>query len=224
VDHLVGAITAPVRTFESISRHPTWRLALVLLALLGAIAVWIGYGKVEPGDFMAYLEASGRPLPPSFDAEQALRFARVFGVTAAVIFAPLMYLALAGIFLWLLRMMGAELDYRRSLAVTTHGMLPFAVASIVGLAIATTREEIAMRDVEGGAWIPSHLGVFAGDDAGNLARAALSSVDLFSVWCIVLLGLGYAIVGRVGRSKAFTAVGIVWGIGILVKLGLAALR
>jgi hypothetical protein len=186
--------------------------------------VWAGYSKVETGDFLAYLESMGRPLPAGADGEQILGFTRITSVVGAALFAPLVYLAVAGILLALLGMLGGELDFRRSLAVTVHGFLPFGLAAVGGLAIAATRQEISMRELEGGTLVPSHLGFLADAEAGPLLRAALSSADLFSVWCIVLLGLGYSIVARVPRAKAFGAVGAVWALGVAVKLGLAALR
>ena len=107
--------------------------------------------------------------------------------------------------------------------MTVHGFLPFGLAAICGLALATMRSEITMREIESGGLVPSHLGALIDAD-GAVARALLSSVDLFSVWCIALLGLGFAIAARLPRAKTYGAVAAVWGLGILIKLGLAALR
>jgi len=43
---------------------------------------------------------------------------------------------MAGIFLVLFRLVGSELTFRQSLATTLHGMLPFGVAAVVGIATA----------------------------------------------------------------------------------------
>lgn len=223
VENLIGALVSPRAAFTALAARPTWILALLLLAALGAAAIWAGYSKVEAGDFRGYLEEMGRPLPDSVSDEQLLGWTRVSSVVGAALFAPLTYLAVAGIFLFLVRMLGGELDYRRSLAVTVHGFLPFAVAAVCGLGISTVRSEISMREIESGGLVPSHLGALVDAD-GAVARALLSSLDLFSVWCIALLGLGFSIAARLPRSKAYGAVAAVWGLGILIKLGLAALR
>jgi hypothetical protein len=224
VDNLVGALVAPRAAFEAIARRPTWLLALCLLAALGAAVIWASYSKVEASGFRTYLEDMGRSLPDSVSDEQILGWTRVTSVVGAALFAPLTYLAVAGIFLGLLRMAGGELDFRKSLAVTVHGFLPFAVAAVVGLVMATFRTEITMQEIESGALVPSHLGFLAGPGVGAVTRALLTSVDLFSAWCIALLGLGYAIVARVPKGKAFGVVAAVWGLGILIKVVLAALR
>lgn len=223
VENLVGALASPRAAFEAIARRPTWVAALVLLALLGTVGVWAAYSKVDAGEFRTYVESSGRKLPDSVSDEQILKWTRVSSVLGAAIFAPLTYLAVAGIFLFLMRMSGAALDFRRSLAVTVHGFLPFGVAAILGLALSTLRTEVSMREIESGALVPSHLGALVSAD-GAVGRAILSSLDLFSVWCVLLLGMGFSIVARLPRAKAYLAVGAVWSLGILLKLALAALR
>jgi len=224
LDHLVGAIASPAKTFASIDRRPTWLLALVLLALLGAAAVWSLYSKVDASEFMSYLEARGQALPPSVSGEQILGWTRVSSVVGAAIFGPVTYVAVAGLFLMLFRMGGGTLDFKRSLSVTVHGFLPFGIAALVGLGLAAVRETISMREIESGGLVPSNLAAFLGEDAGAVVRAVASSVDLFSVWCIVLLAMGFSTVAKVGRGKAYGFVGIVWGVGILLKVAIAALR
>lgn len=223
IENVVGAVVSPRATFAAIATRPTWVLALLLLAALGAAAIWAGYSKVEAGDFRRYLESMGKSLPDTVSDEQILGWTRVTSVVGAALFAPLFYLAVAGIFLFLVRMLGGTLDFRGSLSVTVHGFLPFGVAAILGLGLATLRTEITMREIESGGLVPSHLGALIDADS-SVVRALLSSVDLFSAWCIALLGLGLAVAGRLPRPKAWGAVGAVWVLGVLIKVAMAALR
>lgn len=223
IENLVGALVSPRTAFAAIARRPTWIVALLLLAALGAVAIWSGYAKVDAAEFRSYLESMGRKLPDGVSDQQILAWTRVSSVVGAALFAPLTYLAVAGIFLFLMRMLGGELDFRRSLAVTVHGFLPFGVAAICGLALATLRESVTMRELESGGLVPSHLGALIEAD-GAIARALLSSLDLFSVWCIALLVLGFTTVTGLPRSKSLGAVAAVWLLGVLIKLSLAALR
>jgi len=225
VENLVGALVSPRATFQALALRPTWVLALVLLTALGAAVIWASYAKVDAGGFRSYLEAAGRPSPAGVSDEQFLGWTRVSSVVAAAIFGPVTYLAVAGILLGLVRMAGGALDFRRSLAVTAHGFLPFGVAAVVGLAMATFRAEITMEQIEAGALVPSHLAALLGSaEVGAVGRALLTSADLFSVWCIALLSLGYATVARLSRGRALAVVASVWALGILIKVLLAALR
>ena len=54
--------------------------------------------------------------------------------------------------------------------------------------------------------------------------ALLSSLDLFTIWVIVLLVIGFAYVARISKTKAAIAVVSLWFLIILFKLVPAALQ
>ncbi len=55
-----------------------------------------------------------------------------------------------------------------------------------------------------------------------MLKALLSSVDVFSIWTIVLLAIGFRIVGKVSNAVAWGTVLAIWGLGILIKVGMTA--
>ncbi len=224
--NLWAVLTEPARGFANVAARPTFALALILLVLLGVAAVWTGFSKLDAQDVIRGLEEQGRQLPPSAaaDPERLMNLMRWSSVAGAALFAPLLYLALAGIFLVSFRLLGSELTYRQSLATTVHGMLPMAVAAGIGIVVGLFREGVSMRELESGGLVMSHLGFLAGDDASAVTRALLTSVDLFSIWCLFLLALGFRLVAKVGRGKATATVTTVWLVGVAVKVLLAMLR
>ena len=215
---------SPRAAFESIARRPVFLLVLAVLVLLGAAAVGIGFSKVSAEDYMRSLEEAGRPVPPQFsdDPDKMMSIVRAVALGSALLLQPVVYLALAGLFLVAFRLLGSEINYRRSLSVTLHGMLPMAVAAVAGIAIAYARGRISMEEVQGGSLVMSNLGLLAGEATSKAVRALLTSIDLFSAWSIALLALGYRIVGRVSAGAAWGTVGVLWLLGILIKVGLAA--
>lgn len=220
---LIQALVSPREAFTELAREPRTALALLVLVLLGVVAIHVAMTKVPAESFFASIEASGRELPQeaSDDPEKFLRAAIWMQTASAVIVGPALYLAMSGIFLVLFRMLGSELSFRQSLATTLHGMLPFAVAAIVGVAAALGRDEISLEELQWGGVVASHLGFLAGDDSSKAVRALLGSIDLFSIWCIALLAFGYRVVARVGAASAWAVVLTIWALGILIKLGLA---
>lgn len=224
--NLWAVLTEPERGFTSLAARPTFALALILLVLVGVAAVWVGFSKLDAQDVLRTLEEQGRELPPAAAAnpERLMSFMRWSSVAGAALFAPLLYLGLSGIFLVSFRLLGSEMTYRQSLATTVHGMLPMGVAGVLGILVGLFREGVTMRELESGGLVMSHLGFLAGEDASAVVRAALTSVDLFSIWCIFLLALGFRIVAKVGRSKAMATATTVWLVGVAVKLLLALLR
>lgn len=222
--NLIQALVAPKEAFAALARQPTTALALVVLVLLGVVAIHVAMSKVPPESLFASIEAGGQELPAEAkeNPERFLKIALWSQTAAAVVFGPALYLALAGVFLVIFRMLGSELTFRQSLATALHGMLPFGVAAVVGVLVSLGRDEISLEELQYGELVASNLGFLAGEDASKVTRALLTSVDLFSLWCIVLLATGYRIVARVGAGAAWAAVLTVWAVGIGLKLALAA--
>ena len=218
------ALVSPESAFRAIAARPVVALALILLVLAGALAVGIGFSKVSAEDYLRSIEDSGNEVPPQFreEPERMMGLVRWSSIAGALLFAPLVYFAVAGIFLVVFRLLGSEIDYRRSLSVTLHGLLPLGVAALVGIVIALAREHISLQELQGGGLVMSNLGFLAGEETSKAVRALLTSVDLFSAWSIGLLGLGYRIVARVSPGAAWSVVGVVWALGVALKVALAA--
>jgi len=57
---------------------------------------------------------------------------------------------------------------------------------------------------------------------GPFLHAVLQSVELFSIWSLVLLVIGYAITARVSRAKAGAFVVGAWLVYVVLKSALTA--
>ena len=53
--------------------------------------------------------------------------------------------------------------------------------------------------------------------------ALLASLDLFSLWVVVLLIVGFHLVARVSKAAAAGGVLVLWALFILIKVGWASL-
>lgn len=222
--NLVQALVSPREAFTALARRPTTALALVVLVALGAVAIYVAMSRVPAESLVASIEEGGSELPPDArdDPEKFLRMALWSQTAMAVVFGPALYVAVAAIFLVIFRLFGSDIAFRQSLAVTIHGMLPFGVAAVAGVAVALGRDEIGLEELRSGSLLASHLGFLATEDTGELTRALLTSADLFSAWCVALLALGYRIVARVGAGAAWGAVLAIWLVGVAIKVALAA--
>lgn len=224
-NRLWGALTAPSETFAGLAARPTWAVGLVVLLVVGLVFGWLAMGKVTPEEFLRSIEAQGRPAPPAMqdDPERFLASMRWIQVGAGTLFAALFYLATAGVFVVLFRLLGSDLSFRQSLATTVHGLLPLGVAAVAGIAVVLGRDAISLDELQAGGLVASNLGFLAGDEASPVTRALLTSVDLFSLWSVWLLSLGFRLVARVSGGAAWTVVGVLWTVGIGLKAGLASL-
>lgn len=223
----VSVLTSPSATFRSIAERPTAAVALILLILLGCVAGVAMTSKMDTEDLVrAQLEQSGQELSHE-EMDGAIAFGekmKYIGPTVGIAFVfPLLCLVGAGLVLVILRILGSEIAFRQSFSTFVHGMVPGGVKSLLALPVILSRGEIPPEAAQSGPPLMSNLAFLAGDDAGPTVLAALSSVDVFSVWSIALLVIGYSIVGGVSRSKATGAVLVVWLVGVAIKIGLASL-
>ncbi len=70
---------------------------------------------------------------------------------------------------------------------------------------------------------PTNIGAFLNPMETNKALYALaSSLDIVTIWTLVLLGMGTAIVAGVKRASGYTAVFGWWAIFTLISVGWAA--
>ena len=220
---LVAVLFSPSKTFESISRRPTWVAGIIVLALLGAAVTYVGFTKVDPDSFIEMMQEQGRELPPDGPSPEAMvEMSKWFGVIGALLVSPIVYAIMALLFWVSLRMLGSEMDFVRSLSVAIHGSVPLGVAALIGIPVALGRSEMSMEELQGGQYLMSNLGFLAGDETSAVVRALLTSADLFSIWCIVLLTIGYRIVARVSRGAALAVTLAVWVLGVLLKVAMAA--
>jgi hypothetical protein len=126
---------------------------------------------------------------------------------------PARVLGLAIALLVLGRYVGGKPTFQRAFAAASVGALPWAVRSLIEAAALWRQERVLPGDLADlvAARIP------LGSD-NPLAAHLLSSVDLFSLWSLVLVGFGLAAAAGIGRFKAFATVTVSYLLLVLIML------
>ncbi|HSL16473.1 MAG TPA: Yip1 family protein [Methylomirabilota bacterium] len=223
---LVKAFYSPGEVFEDIRVKPTWVAVLLAMMVLtvGAQAIVLPHMDQEATIRDRLGERSDELTDEQIEniVEQSAKFTRFLPVITAVI-VPVMWAILAAIFFLALKMVGSETDYVRTLSAALHAYWPPAVVATVLLVVLiqgagkVTEQEIPNL-------VKSHLGAFLPPDAPGWLSAAASTLSVFNVWTVVLLVIGFRIVGRLSTAKAATAVLVPWAVWLVAKAGLGALQ
>jgi hypothetical protein len=224
---LVGVLTNPVATFRAIAERPTWAAPLVVLLLSIAASSAVLAPKVDQQAFAdqmrEQMESQGQQMPEEqLDTMAKFGVGAIFGcsilLTLAIGFAaPAVIMLICNLFF------GGRINYRTSLAVALHGLMPFALLNLLYVPVALGRESISPEELQMRSLLPSSLAVFAPEEAGPTLVTLLASVDLFALWTIVLLVLGYHVAARVSKGSAAVAVVVPWALFTLAMAGLASL-
>ena len=225
---LVGVLVSPGKTFEAIAARPTWVVAMLALIIVGVVVGTLMQGKIDYEDVIRQsLEDQGRQLGEA-QTQQAIdvgeKIARIMTVAGPLVFQPLIYLLLAVVFMVLFKVLGGDLTFVKSLATVVHGMMPRLVLALLSIPVILGREEFTAEELETGGVMASNAGAFLGEDAGPGLVALMSSFDIFSIWTVGLLIVGFAAAARISKGTAAGGIVGLWIVYILGKVGLSVLR
>ena len=228
---LLNTYIDPPRTFNDLRRKATWFVPWLLIALfgygfIGAAAQKIGFAQLSQNEMHANPKQAERiDAMPADQRQKALEVSatitKVFAFASPFIFlliAVIIAAVLMGTFNFAL---GAELKFGAALAVVMYAYLPSLVKSVLAIAsiyAGASPEGFLMRNP-----VASNLGALVDITQHPVLFAAGTWVDIFSIWIVVLMGIGFACVARVKRASAL---GVVFGWYILIAListGFAAL-
>jgi len=222
---VIGVLVSPDKTFRSIAERPTWVVPLLLLTLLTAMVGWFAGHRIDYEQTIRQEMADRGEKVSEAQIQQAVNLTQRFGWAFALlpaVFSPVVYLLIALAFLVALRLSGSEIGYGQSLSVTLHAMMPWAVQALLSLPLILRLDTIDPEVMKRGGVLMSNLAALAPEGSGKVLFALLASFDLFTVWALILLVLGYRRVARVSTGTA-TAVSLtLWLLYLAGKIGLAA--
>ncbi len=210
----------PSETFAAIAERPTWGVALAVLVVASAAMTVALFSRFDMMEAMRQqLAAQHQAVPSGMEKNAGLIKGCSEGF--AILLPPLLALVSAAIFL-VFNLLGGTLNYRTSFAVTLHAAMPGVVRALLTIPVALSRASLTMEQAQGGL-LRSNLAFLAPEGAGRPLVALLSALDLFALWQIVLLAIGYRIAAKVSRATAVTTVVVLWALLVALGVGFAAL-
>jgi hypothetical protein len=221
---LAGALVSPGSTFESISKKPTWLVALLVLMLSAGALGLVVHEKTNYQEVTTRaLEARGRLGTMSGEqVDQVVEMQERFGAVGAgvgALVAGILYCVIA-VFYWMVfRLMGSELTYKQSLATYVYGSLPMVLYVALAILVLSGRGELSYEEITARDFLASHLGFLAPAGSGLVLRSFLTGIDFFALWSVVLLAIGYRIVARVSATTAGVVVTLFYLVSLGVRVG-----
>jgi len=217
----------PKKAFADIAARPGWIVPVILLIIIGIVGTSligsrIGWERamrpmLENNKRMQQLEPAQRDAA----IQQQIKFGPIFGYVAAVAYTPIKILLVAAVLLLMIKMAGASLKYKQMFAITAYASLPNLVAGILFIVVLFLKnpDEFNLQN-------PLAFNVAAFMEpppaTGRFLYSLGTSLDLFTIWIILLLAVGISAASRkVGFSKALMLVLTPWVIWVLVTSGLA---
>jgi hypothetical protein len=209
LQRMIGMITAPRATYESVVAHPRPFGVLFVCALIIGITATIPQ-FTEPArqatldmQVKSVERFTGQAVTPEmyekFDAQSRNPVTRASNAIAPLIMFPILALILSGLF-WVFfnAILGGLASFKQVLAVTAHSYVITALATTLSLPILLYKFSMSM----GG---PFNLGALVPmlDETSILARF-LSGISVFSIWGWIVVAIGLSVLYRRSASAIAT--------------------
>jgi hypothetical protein len=229
---VVDTFVAPSKTFNDILRSSSWWLpwllgALVPLGFSVAIQQKVGWDKT----YSNILRQSSQTqqdriaqLPPDQQARQkaiAASFTK-YVVWASPVLGLLFAAIAAGVLLMTLNFgLGGRATFGQMFAVWMYATLPWLISGILGIVVLFAGLDADAFNLKNP--VGTNIGYYLPTDLPQWLIAFGTSLDILTIWVLVLLTIGCAIVAR--TKLASTAIAVVgwWVLITLVKVGVAAI-
>jgi hypothetical protein len=225
IARIPGSLFSPGPTFESIARRPTWLAPLLLWTAVSVVVTTMLLPRIDWERVTRQgLERRHQTIPeeriPAV-VEQTRKIGSVvswfFGLAGPVLASLFVAVVIWGSF----KAFGWDATFRQSFGATTHAFLPNVLKALLLLPIIARRETIDPEEI--GDLLRSNLGFLVERDSAKVLHALLQSVDLFALWSLILLVIGFASAAKVSKKSAAGVVIGLWVLLILLKAGWAAM-
>ncbi len=226
-ERVIDTFIAPSKTFTDIRRNASWWLPWLIGAIVGLALVYVvdkkvGMDKVVENQIQLSPKAAARmdQLPPDqreAQIETQTKITRIFSYGFSL--ATLVVLAVvAAVLLATFKFgLGAELKFSQAYAISMYAWLPGCIkALLVILTIMISGGENFTFQNQ----LASNLGAFLDPKSSHFLYSVASSIDVFSIWILVLTGIGYQCVTRLKRG---TCMAVVFGWWAVITLAGAAI-
>ena len=226
IARITGVFFDPKNTFADIARKPSWIAPLAVL-----MVVWLALNvalvrRVDWEEFSKEQIAKSSFASSRFDQlsdaekdrayEQAAGRSRIIRYSRGIVGWPLVIFITAGIYLGAYKLFaGARLNFAVAFAISAFGHLPDGLRELLGVPVTLLKDAHAI-DPEN--FLASNPGAFLASDAPTWQLGLLAPLDLFSIWSLVLIALGFSMADpkKLPLGKSLTIAGGLYALLILV--------
>jgi Yip1 domain len=229
---VIGVLFSPKATFDSIVKRPTWLLSMLLVCLVGVGVTGVFAQRVG---WRSYVERQIEQSPraqermaqvPADQRDEVLqkqaKFWGTFGYLLAVAGTAILVVVSAVALLVAFNVIGGtKISFLTAMAIVSYAWVPYIVHGLLSILTMFLKDPttIDIKNI-----LASNPGALLSDDAPKWLESLLTSLDLFTIWVLLLCGFGFSATNpkKLSVGKSFATVVGVWLIWVFVKMGLAA--
>ena len=222
---IAGVLFAPAETFRDIARRPDILVPLILLLVIGFVTTALIIPRMDFEAAFREQMASQNSKMSDADLERAAKMGSAFGKVMAwtgPIWGILIWMIIAGVLLLAHRLFGGEGNFKQALSTVLYSWIPLTINGIVTGIVAVARGgEIDPTSMQ--TLVKSNPAFLVDMKENPILFAVLSSLDVFTIWTLILLVIGFATLSRLSRARSAAIIISLWLVTVVVKVGFAAM-
>jgi hypothetical protein len=227
---ILGIFFEPKKTFDDIAERPRWLIPLLLVILAGAAYLYAFGAHVGWATYLHRL-LDNNPNMQRIPADQRqrifdlqVRFASVGGIVNVAIGTVLMFLIGSGIAMGIIRgLLGVPIRFKQAFATFCYASLPLLVYRALSIAVLFLKnpEDIDLQNP----FMSNFAALMDPDKSSKFLYSFAVSVDLFTIWVLLLTATGLKAAGgkKLSFGGALFAVTLPWVIWVLIRGVLSSL-
>lgn len=228
---IVNTFIAPSKTFTDLRRSAMWWAPWILISIFSiafmvTISKQIGFEQITRNQIAHSARADQFDKLPADQQARQVNFSVM--ILKVIAFANpavvLLFSLIVTVILWATFKIGfgADTTFGQAFAIGMYAGLPGVLGAILGIVSLFAGVNPEGFDINNP--VATNLAYFLDPETtGKFVRGMASSLDLFVIWTIVLIGIGYSCTSKVKRSTAIIVVACLYLFWKLITSGLASL-
>lgn len=232
---VINTFIAPSKTFNDLQRSASWWMPWLLISIvsiifIGSVGRYVGYEQIARNALAQSPKQSDQfdKLPADQQVRQMqVRTAFTRGIAYAIpAIVVIAWLLIAGVLMGVFNLgLGTSVPYKVSLAIAVYSGLPGIIGSILatlsvvagGMSGSLDREAFNIQNP-----VATNLAYFLDPMGNKFVYSMASAVNIFLIWSLVLMGIGFSCNSKIKRGTAIWTVIIVYLVYKVVASGLGA--
>lgn len=216
-ERIIGIFTSPTTTFESIARKPDWFIPLLVMLLFAAATGFIASDRIDfEGTMREQLEGSKMTEEQKEKAIEMGSGMQKAGPYLGVLFTPVILLIIAALIMLGHKIMGAEGGFGAYFSVAVYSWFPQFIKGLLVTIILLAGEPKTINEMMVAAY--SNPGFLVDSATNPVLFAFLTKLDVFTIWSLILMTIGYSIVSRGSRMRSAVIVVGLWAVYVAISL------
>ena len=223
MQRIVGALFSPDETFSDIARKPDILIPLLIILVISMITGIVLAPRLEFDSLRPQMAAKNPNLAPE-DLDRMVKMAGAVGKVSAYaspLIALVSFVVIAAVLLLAFRLFGGEGTFRQAFSIVTYAWIPRVIQGVILTVIIAVKGTADVNDIP---TLVRSNPAFLVDMADHpVLFSLLSTFDVFTLWTVALLIIGFAYMSRFSRTRSATIILSIWAFITVVKLGFAAM-